>query len=73
MTEPLLVTISDAALMLGVSERTVYRMLEEGTLSRVVVRKTPRVTVSSIRALVGEPVREPSETERRASSAATVG
>jgi len=45
---PLLVTVKETATLLGVSPRTVLRILENGALEGVKVRRCRRVTMASI-------------------------
>lgn len=54
MDNKLLLSITEAANILSVSRGTIYNLLETGALKRVHIGKSARVTVGSVRALVGE-------------------
>jgi excisionase family DNA binding protein len=58
---PLLVTIKEAAKILAVSERTVYRLIKQGKLTTVkVTEDTPRIRYDQLEALVTQ-ASDPSE------------
>lgn len=47
-TDTLLITISEAALMLRVSRSTIHRMIQDGELRRVTIRGCTRIVKSSV-------------------------
>ena len=49
-TDKLLYTVSDAAAMLSVSEKTVYRLIKRGLLRAPIELRHKRITAASIRA-----------------------
>jgi excisionase family DNA binding protein len=52
-TTPLLTTIQQAALLLSVSERTIYRLITEGRLTPVrITPDTPRIPYSQLTGLL---------------------
>jgi len=52
MPQPLLVTVPQAAKMLGVSRATLYRLISKGELRLLHIGRAARVNVSGIRQLI---------------------
>lgn len=52
MTEPLLVSITDAARMLGLGRTKTYELINEGQLDAVSIGHRNLIKVESVRALV---------------------
>lgn len=50
---PLLHTIEEACKILNVSERTIYKCFDDGSLQRVKIRGATRITATSLRRLAG--------------------
>lgn len=62
---PLFVSIRDAAVLLGVSESTVWRMLADGQITATRIRGNRRIRVADLQAFRGTPEKVVSLPNRR--------
>ena len=65
-TEPMVVTVADAAAMLSISRSRIYEMIQSGDLASVKLGASRRVTIKSVRQLLARCALPPQRARRAA-------